>query len=161
MIEKNSEKGYSLVEIAIVISLGAIVVTMVTFAVFTFRNTIQYDILLNQIVESVNFSKNRALSGRLNDEGSRVGYGVKFFNDTYVEFVGDQYEESDTRNVVNNVPFGLHLDCSCSIDVNDEIVFSAVEGMSNNICTVNIYRSESDDPVGVVVIGRYGIEQAN
>lgn len=155
------EKGFSLVEIALVLSLGAIVVTIVSFSVINFRNTVQYDILLNQLVESVNSSRMKAFSGRLDDSEQRTSYGVKFLDDSFIEFVGDQYEESDTRNIAYSVPLGLRLETFCTTENNGEVVFSPVEVQNGNSCTISIYKSELTDPVGNVVVGKYGVEQAS
>jgi prepilin-type N-terminal cleavage/methylation domain-containing protein len=155
-----NSKGYTLVEIIITMGVSAIIVAAMTFGLFNFRNSVQYDILLNQIVESVNYSKTKASASQLDSEGASSAYGVKFFENEFVEFEGTDYVEGDAKNVENSVPAGLRLSTTCATE-NGQVVFSKVLGENSNDCIVEIYKWEQTSPTGSIVVGKYGVEQAN
>jgi hypothetical protein len=154
-------KGYSLVEIIITMGLTAFVVTGVSIAMFRFRDNVEYDIVLNKIVESVNFAKTKAMNSRLDSSEQRIPYSVKFFGNRIVEFEGDVYIEGADTNVEHEIPVGLKLTSSCNPEDNGEVMFSPIKGENSNNCTIYIYKFEQPTPTGSVVIGKYGVSQAS
>lgn len=156
----QNKQGYTLVEIVITIALTAVVVAVFAYAMLNFRNNVQYDILLNRVVESVNYAKTKSMSAKLDSQALRSSYSVKFFENKIVEFEGDIYVEGADTNIEYEVPFGLELSSSCT-PVDDGVVsFSAVKGENENSCTVGIHKFEAVSPTGTVYIGRYGVQQA-
>ncbi|MBN2015361.1 prepilin-type N-terminal cleavage/methylation domain-containing protein [Candidatus Dojkabacteria bacterium] len=155
-----NSKGFTLVEIVLTIAIGAILVSGVTLGLLTYRNNLQYDILLNQIDESVSYAKAKALSGKLDSLNQHSSYGVMFFEDRFIEFEGDEYVEGAVPNVEYNVPVGLRLSATCVPSNNGSVVFSRILGENSNYCTVSIYKFEQTEPAGSVRIGRFGVEEA-
>lgn len=156
-----NNKGYTLVEIIITLGLTAVMVAGVTVAMFQFRDNVEYDILLNKIVESVNFSKLKAMNSKLDSSDARSRYSVKFFSNRIVEFEGDVYTEGADANIEYEVPVGLNLSYSCSPVNNGEISFNAIIGENTNNCTIYILKLEQVLPAGSVVIGKFGVTQAS
>jgi prepilin-type N-terminal cleavage/methylation domain-containing protein len=160
MREILNKKAYTLVEIVITLALGAIITTGVTVSMLKFRDNVQYDILLNKIVESVQSTRLKAVSSKENNAGVRSSFSVHFFTDRIVEFEGSIYTEGAGTNIVSEVPVGLRLSSTCS-PVNDGIVtFSVHEGANTNDCIIYIYRFEQTVPIGSIVIKRFGVEEA-
>jgi prepilin-type N-terminal cleavage/methylation domain-containing protein len=158
-IKKN--KGFTLTEIIITIALIALVVTLITIGVLNFRNNIEYDILLNKIVESLQFAKMKAVTGKWDSSGSRSSYSIKFFESRFVEFEGDTYVEGGSENIEHEIPLGLRLDPSCSPVDNGIVTFSPIEGENSNSCTIDIYKLEETTPAGSVIVGKHGVTQAS
>lgn len=155
------EGGYSLTEIMIVIAILSIIAVSATIALFQFRNSVQYNILLNRITESVNYTKLRSLQSELDDNNARISYSVIFFEDRIVEFEGTIYDEDAETNVEFYVPFGLSLSSVCSPVNNGVVTFTPVEAKTLNRCTISIHRFEQPGVIGNVVIGTYGVEDAS
>lgn len=161
MKKLNEEKGYTLVEIIITMSITAIVVVSMTLSIFTFRNNVQYDILLNKIIESANYAKLKSMIGKLDSQGQRSSYSVKFLEGRIVEFEGDVYTEGAASNIEYEVPVGLRLSSICLPQDNGTVTFAAITGENSNTCNVYIYKFEEATPMGSVVIGKFGVEQAS
>ncbi len=157
----KNNKAYTLIEIIIVMSLSGILVGASVLSLFTFRNNFIYDSLLNQIVESVNYSKTKAVASVLDESENRIKHGVKIFEDRIVEFQGEEYTEGADKNVEYDVPFGLRLSSECSPQDNGEVSFSPITGENGNTCTINIYKFEDVKSIGTVLVSKYGVEQAN
>jgi prepilin-type N-terminal cleavage/methylation domain-containing protein len=153
------QRGYSLIEIILTIGIGAIIATTITFGLFNFRDNVQYDIVINEMVESVDYAKVRAMKSQLDAAGQKSNYGVIFFEDSFVEFEGNGYVEGLDSNVLHNIPFGFSLDVTCD-DLGNSIVFARVTGINSNPCEIDIYKWEDNEPTGSVVIGPYGVEEA-
>jgi len=156
---KNS-RGYSLVEVVITVGLSAVVLAVISLSMFTYRNNIEYDNLFHEIIESVHSVRSKAMSSRLDDSDNRTSYSIKFLEDKFVEYEGDVYTDGDSENLEHDIPFGFRLGSLCNPDDDGTITFSPVKGENANMCEVYIYKLESADPLGTVVIGKYGLEEA-
>lgn len=158
MMKVLNEKAFSLVEIIIVISLSTVVFTLTMFALYNFRNNVVYDVVLNEVTESVNYVKLKSMTALLDSNNLQSDYSVVFFSDRFVEFEGDTYVEGASANVEHDVPVGISLSTNCSPVDNGTVTYSVILGTNNNSCAVSIYRIEQAYPVGNVIIGKYGIE---
>lgn len=161
IMEVINTKGYTLIEIIITMAIGAIVISATVLGLFSFRSGFEYDILLNQVVESANYSKLKAVSSVLDLSESRISFSVKFFEDKIVEFEGEEYVEGADNNVEYEVPIGLRLSSTCSPNDNGTVIFAPITGVNSNSCTIYIYKFEQINPTGSIVIGKFGVEQAS
>jgi Tfp pilus assembly protein FimT len=159
MLFKRQE-GYSLVEVIIIIGITGIIVVVASLSLFNFRNSMEYDILLNEIVESVNSVKSKAVSSRLDSADQRINYSMIFFDTRFVEFEGSTYVEGNSTNIEHNVATSLSLSSQCNPENNGTVSFTPILGLNNNTCTVYIYKVGSSSSVGTIVINTYGIEAA-
>ena len=155
-----NNKAYTLVEIVVTLGLGAIITTGITISMLKFRDNVQYDILLNKVVESVQSTRLKAVSSKENSASERISFSVRFLTNQIVEFEGSTYIEEAGTNIVSEVPVGLHLSSTCSPVNNGTVTFSSHEGINLNECIIYIYRFEQAVPIGSIVIKRFGIEQA-
>ena len=157
----SNDKGYTLIEIVIVIGLGAIVAGAMSWGLMNFRNTVEYDILLNQIVKSMNQVKLKATSSQLDSAGQRTNYSIMFLENKFVQFEGDVYTEGANSNIESDVSTGLKLSTSCAPIDNGIVTFEPIVGTTSNRCIIYIYKFENPSPVGTIVVGEYGVEEAN
>ena len=157
MKKLSDQKGFSLIEVAIVVALGSIIVLMVGFGVFRFRDTFEYDLLVNGIIETVDFAKAKAVSSELDSQGLRSSYSVRFFEYRYVEFEGDIYVEGANMNVEHALPIGYRLTSSCLHVEDGTVTFIPIEGTNTNSCHINIFQVGNPSPVGIVSIDKYGV----
>ncbi len=155
-----NEKGFSLVEVIITVALGSVLVSVISLSLFTFRNNVAYDILFNEIIESVNNSKALAVASKLDIGDNRINYGIKFLENKFVEFEGDTYIEGNDSNVEHQIPIGFRLGSVCSPNNDGTVIFSPVNGESTQACTISIYKVEDAGPIGTMLINKYGLEQA-
>jgi len=159
-MKKINDRGYSLVEIVITIALGAVLISAISLSLFTFRNNVEYDILFNEIIESINNSKSLAVVSKLDSTDNRSSFSVKFMENKFVEFEGDIYLEGNESNVEHYIPIGFRLGSVCSPNDDGTVTFSPVSGESVQSCIVSIYKLEDAMPAGTLLIDRYGLEQA-
>lgn len=154
----KNENGYTLIELMIVIMIGAIVTTAVSIAVFKMRSDVEYDNILTKVVEQVDLARVKALSGKLSGGTNHVPYGVKFSGDKIIQFEGETYIENASSNVVYQLPVGYGQNITCSPLNNGIILFSPIKGENSNMCTIQITAYGSTNVKGTVYIGKYGIQ---
>lgn len=157
--DQTNQKGITLVEIVVIITIAAMVLTITTISFFRFRQSFYFDSMLNSIVESVNYAKLKSKTGKLNEEDTRISYGVVFDSDKYIVFEGDSFDPDDENNNEYEIPVGFSLDVVCTPADNGTIVFDPIIGETANTCVVNILNSSSD-VLGRVQIDRTGISEA-
>ncbi len=151
------KQGVSLLEVVISISLIATIASISTISFIQFRNTFVQDFVLESIVESVNYTKMRALASEIDSNKSRNSFSIIFFTDRFIEFEGDTYYENGSNNYLTNLPNGFSLSSNCSPENNGIITFESVTGINLNECTIHVLKSGRI--TSTIVIGKYGIEK--
>ncbi len=113
-------KGFTLIELLIVIALLGLFLTLTApFGIQFYR----YQIVDNETITLENSLKNAqsyAISGK--EDSS---WGIKFFDEYYILFAGDSYEEPE-RNSSFDKTFNLHQ--GVTVEGVEEIVFKKNSG---------------------------------
>ncbi len=125
-------KGFTLLEIVIVVALSAV---LSTFGIVSFRSLQNYtelDSAANQIVAVLREARDRALTG-----SAPGGYGIHFEENRYVRFVGPSYASGTPTNVIYYAPSSLQLyDIHAGGDSN--IIFDPVDGAPDSSGSTSI-----------------------
>ena len=136
MLRKSSlhsnKTGFTLIELIIVvgimtmISMGAIVLFL------SVQSNSAREVVVSEITTVLRRTQSRAMFGELQSE-----FGVQFFPNRYIEFLGDAYVEDDTGNTEHLLPAGVSLS---SINFNGEtsVYFNRITGGASDAGTVDV-----------------------
>lgn len=117
--------GFTLIEL--IVSIGVFVLIM-GFASLSYLNIQRSSDLANQttqLISSLRQAQALAMSGQTQDSQNNVSVGVHFESNRYVIFIGSDYNESDSDNIITNLPSNI----SITIDLpSNNLLFIAKTG---------------------------------
>ncbi|MEI7513198.1 MAG: prepilin-type N-terminal cleavage/methylation domain-containing protein [bacterium] len=125
-IRFNKIKGFSLLELLIVIAIFSIFVGMGTSTYYSMRAHTNLELSTGSLVEAVRFAESSAQSGKADSQ-----WGVKILTNQIVIFKGSSYAGRDTS--FDNV---FDLSGGVSASGLSEIVFEKVSGATVNTGTI-------------------------
>ncbi|MEI7480069.1 MAG: type II secretion system protein [bacterium] len=151
---KKNKNGFTLIEIMIVIAIGVILATIVTFSFFAMKERGNINKNISQAKVLLEQAKVQSVSG-LND----TNYGVHVQFDKLVLFSGSTYFASSTDNVPlifeNNLFFATS---SFAGGDGSNVVFKKITGATDNYGSLTIKTSNSStsaviyiSPAGAII----------
>lgn len=127
MVEKyfKNKKGYTLIEVILVVGLLAIAAGVVTLLFLSVESNNQREIIVNEIVTTLRKNQSLAMFGQNQSE-----FGVHFESSKYIEFPGTTYVVNNPENIEHQVPAGTFIE---NIEFGDgvDIYFKRVTGEAN------------------------------
>lgn len=154
----RSQKGFTLVEIMIVMLISSMLFGVVAYNMVRVQNTTSIQSNVDTLVSDLNSQKSKAMLGATEGRTTTDSYGVYFLPDQYILFHGNSYNSSDTTNFSVELPSNLEVENTTF--PNNIIVFSALSGEISgfspigNTITLKV-GSTSDETT--VTINRYGV----
>jgi type II secretory pathway pseudopilin PulG len=149
-------KGYSLIEITLVISIFIILVGLATINLYKFQHTDQLSSAVNSFFADYKSQQLKAMIGETDGTGSVSSFGVHFETSSYTLFQNTY----GTNNFSVNLPAGTQLSTTLS---NSQVVFMSgsgeVSGFINGQNTI-IFKDTVDNSTKTVTINRYGVVTA-
>lgn len=152
MFKVNLQRGFTIVEILITLSILALLFLIGTMS-FS-RNVAEKELqtIADNIVAKLELAKSNAVTGK-----NGQNYGVKFNSASYVYFTGSAYIPSNESNetVTISSKFKITNDIPGS---DDAIVFSKIKGNTNHSSTVTLTVSEISNASSSIqlTIGKLG-----
>ena len=140
-------KGFSLVEILIVIAILAFLLVLLAPSGIQFYRTQQLDTVTEEIVQALRKVQLNSMSVK-NDSA----FGVYFSSDQYVLFRGNSYLSRDQEEV-----FEILNDISFSGDIS-EVVFSKLNGDPNNLGNIILTLDNKTKTININSAGRINLE---
>ena len=132
-------KGFSLIEMIVVIAIGAVLVVAVIISFSSFRNSKIVDISADQILSVINEARVKTVSS---EDYSR--FGVRLEAGRVVLFKGDIFTEPSSSNVQTTLSSLVEIS---NISLNGggaDIIFQKLTGKTNNYGSLQI-RLKSDN----------------
>ncbi len=129
----KKQRGFTLIEILIVISIVILLVTITSVSYRYFEKNTELKITAQKMITILKTAQNKTLSS----EGDSQ-YGVHFENNKYILFKGNIYEEESTDNIENKIPSRLEIN---SIDLTGEgsdVVFQRISGRTEQDGTIDL-----------------------
>jgi len=140
-------KGFSLVEILIVIAILAFLLVLLAPSGIQFYRTQQLDTVTEEIVQALRKAQLNSMSVK-----SDSAFGVYFSSGQYVLFRGNSYLSRDQEEV-----FEILNDISFSGDIS-EVVFSKLNGDPNNIGNLILTLDNKTKTININSLGRINLE---
>ncbi|MEA2715476.1 MAG: hypothetical protein QOG91_504 [Candidatus Parcubacteria bacterium] len=146
----SGQKGFTAIEILVVIAIVFIITSIGLFAFISARKTKELSVLSDQIYFTLEHAKSDAVSGK-----NGVGAGVKFSTTTYAFFGGNVYDPANTNNKVYTVTSGYQITTTLASS-DGSVVFSRIYGTPSATGTVTVADASAPTRKVDIVIGNLG-----
>ncbi|MDP3762852.1 MAG: prepilin-type N-terminal cleavage/methylation domain-containing protein [bacterium] len=147
------KRGFTFLEILIVLGVLAILATIVTTAISNFRRHALLAEVKNRALSELNLAKSQTLGSEGNAQ-----YGVHFETGKIVRFKGAAYSASDPANQVYELPAGVRIS-SIALGGPAEVVFERLTGRASASGIVTILLSSDADSFTTITINSSGIAE--
>ena len=138
MINKK-QKGFSLIEMVVVVAIGAVLVAVVVFSFSSFRNNKIIDVSADQILSVINEARVKTVSS---EDYSR--FGVRLEANRAVFFKGDTFTEPNPSNIQTTLSSLVEISDISLSGGGADIVFQKLTGKTSNYGSLRV-RLRSDN----------------
>lgn len=153
---KNLQKGFTVIETALVLGIFFILVGLVTVNLFKFQHTSQLSSTIDTFLADYKEQQIKAMVGDTDNTGTINNYGVHIESTSYTLFRNTY----GTANFAVNMPNGIQLTTTFP---SSQVVFTAgsgeVAGFTTGLNTIT-FTDTVDGSQKVVTINRYGVVAA-
>lgn len=142
----RSSKGFTIIELLIVITIMVIVVSSVLPMHSAFLNHNQEKTASWEIVDTLTRARMKAMTGHHDQH-----WGVHFNTNQFVLFQGNTFNPNNSNNEIHNLLGNLDLD---SINLNgrgNEIIFEKITGYTNQYGSITLKNTNSGEAVKITV----------
>jgi type II secretory pathway pseudopilin PulG len=152
---KSSAKGATLVEVLVIIAIGAIILGISFFTFYNLRNTQSLDQEVGNVLSYIERARSKSTSSSGFSE-----YGLHFTSTTTTVFKGKVYSASDSNNEIYKLPGGITYSAINLTGGLYDLYFAKVTGKPNVTGTLTLY-SSSTGSTKVITIFATGLAQSN
>lgn len=134
IIEKhlNNTRGFSLIELILVIALLSIILGITTVTLFRPVAKANLNTVSTNIFSLLREAQNQAINTDTSGDPQSNEYGIHFETDSYTLFKGSTYISSDSSNFVvttkNNISISPSLPCPSPPEDCNNVVFEKISG---------------------------------
>lgn len=151
-------KGFTLIEISIVMAITVVLLTLTTISLISFQQNTFVDTTVEQLISDIKYQQISAMNGAVEGENTAQKFGIHFDTNSYTLFHGDSFDISEPTN------FTLSLESAMSFaDVaflQDEIIFEKGSGEINGFVdgqnTIILQDSGNNNQV-TITINKLGV----
>jgi len=152
-LNSSSQKGYTLVEIMVVVGLILILLSISTTNLFNFQHTSQSSSILNSFLADVKEQQIKAMVGDTEGSGTISDYGVHIGSTVYTLF----------RNTYGTANFNVSLPSDMQFSTtlpNSQLLFTKgsgeLSGFINGQSTITIFNT-GDNSQKTITFNKYGV----
>ena len=147
------KRGFTFLEILIVLGVLAILATIVTTALSNFRTHALLAEVKNRALSELNLAKSQTLGSEENAQ-----YGVHFETLKIVRFKGAAYSASDPGNAIYELPTGVEIS-SVALGGPAEVIFERLTGRASAAGTVTVSLLSDANASSTITIFSSGLAQ--
>lgn len=154
-----NKKGFTIIELLVVISITTILITIVTPNLSKFKRERTLDNTVSEIISVVNKARNDTISSL----SSNV-YGVHFETNRIVYFVGSTFNNLDASNVVSAIDSSVVIPSTGGINLNgggSNVIFTRLTGDTTNYGTIVLQLSSDSTRQKTLIINKTGTISSN
>lgn len=146
-------KGYSLIELTIVIFFLAILVALVSMNLFQFQHTSQLNSSLSSFISDYKEQQIKAMTGDTSGSGALSNYGIYFGTTSYTEF----QNAYGTNNFLVSLPATIHVATTFS---GSQLLFvkgtGMISGFTSGLNTITL-SDTVNDAHHIITVNQYGV----
>lgn len=150
MKKVTHNKGFSLMEMLIVIAIMIIILAIVIYSFNTAKSKKQLEVTIDAIDSRLEEAKANALAGK-----NGKNFGIQFNTTTYVYFSGNSYNPADTTNSTTTILSNLQITKSIA-GGGSSIIFSRLTGMPQATGTIIVTDINNNSNTMSITIGTLG-----
>ena len=153
-------KGFTLLEILIVVSIALLLVVVSIAAIRNFSFQMDLDTATQEIVATLRSARIKTVAS---EDASRYGVYFDISEERYVFFKGDIYNPDDSNNIVYNLPGSIEISTVDLEEGGSSVIFNRIEGTTTNDGNVEINLIKDPSHSRTIYIqssGQVGIGQA-
>ena len=157
-LNKSRNKGFSLIEIMVVMGLSAALFGFMVFNLVRFQGSSSQQSNTDSLISDIKNQQFKAMIGGTEGRADSDNYGVYFYSDRYVLFHGVNFDPVDPDNFTVDLPEDLEIQ-SISLP-NNTILFTKLSGdissysQGSDSFTVRALNINRDF---VITLNRYGV----
>jgi len=129
----KNQKGFSILEVVLAMSLLAILMGIATINLFTATNKTYQSTAASTLYSDLKSQQIKAMNGDTDGTGTTGAYGVYFQPTQYVLFRGATYSASNTTNFAVKIPDDVNF--ANILFPNSQIIFASGSGEFANFAT--------------------------
>lgn len=154
----SSQKGFTLVEFLLVMSIFVVMTGIATVNLFSFQRESQLNATFNTFVADIKNQQTKAMSGDTAGEGVVQNYGIIFdaANFRYILF-GGTYSATNSANFAVTIPNTIQISTTLP---NSQLIFSRgsgeVSGYSSTSASITLRDTATNDQ-RIIQLNRYGV----
>jgi len=151
------KKGYTYLEVLIVIAIAGLLFGFIAFNLFKTQHETAVTSIVNTLLSDLKNQQTKAMIGVNGGRPTGDSYGIFFQSNSYVLFYGNAYNSQDSTNF--NVPLDQNLTISTTLASNT-LVFSQLSGEVFNFSpfqnTITIKNTAGLEQK-IITVNRYGV----
>lgn len=144
-----SEKGFTLLEMIIVVGILAILLTLSFAAIQLFTGQVNLDTSSQQVLSTLQLARNRTLAST-----GEMQHGVHFETSKYVLFEGSTYDSMDPDNQEFNLS-SVEI-YEINITGGDDVVYDRIRGTTSNNGNVKIRLTADNTKTETILVNSSG-----
>ncbi len=149
--------GYTMIEVALVISLTAALITVATTNIATVQHANYLALSKDKLIADLKEQQLKAMVGDTEGRATHDHYSIRIEQSRYIMFHGTVYNANDSSNIIITASSPIQLTTTFA---NTQVVFSGVTGeiMSyvNGQNTITLTNTSSGQQ-NVLTLNRYGV----
>ena len=159
MMNFTKNRGISLLEILIVISILVIIAYIVGLNLFNFRREQSLQNMTSDIISLLNEARINTISSK-----NSTNYGVHFETNRAVLFTGGTFAEPNATNKQIDLDSSVSIPVSGGINLNgggSDIIFTRISGDTQNYGTIVVQLISNSSRQKTITINKTGVASSN
>ena len=154
----NSQGGFSLIELMVVMTIGAVLFSMVAFNLLGLQANTSQQSSINSLISDIKSQQFMAMNGVTEGRNESDNYGIYFMQDEYVLFHGDSYNSMESTNFSIELPSDVEIQSTTF--PNNSVIFTQISGELSGFTPGNntiIVREKNINKQVVITLNKYGV----
>lgn len=146
------KKGFTLTELLMVVSIIAVLATIIILSFSNFRNSSALQTTSEDVVSILNKARSNTIASK---DGYQ--YGVHFSTNDVTLFRGASFVFGDTNNEVRTLDTAVEVASTAFNGGGSDVVFQKLTGKTSNYGTATLHVMSDSSKTAVISIGETGV----
>lgn len=148
----HNNKGFTILELLMVISIIAVLATIITLSFSNFRNSSTLQTTSEDVVSILNKARSNTIASK---DGYQ--YGVHFSTNDITLFRGTSFVSGDANNEIRTLDTAVQVASTALAGGGSDVVFQKLTGKTDYYGTLTIQVVSDSSKTAVISIGETGV----